>query len=330
VALVMSEHQYSEREACKLLSIDRTTYRYQPRPDHNAELREKLVALARQKPRYGYRRLAALLERDGLKASSQRVYRVYRAERLAVRRLKRKRLVRPAAESTLLTRVNQELAIDFVADGIATGRGLRILTVVDSFTRECPAIEVDTSLCSRRVTRVLDRVIEERGKPETIRCDNGPEFTSRHFLVWCEENGITVTHIQPGKPMQNGHVESFNGRFRDECLNHNWFRTLADARAKIERWRIEYNQERPHSSLDYRTPEEFAKAFSELTNRMGDKAPNPPEPPVAEERSQNGTRGQGFAVAAPNAGAPLTAPCRSASDGSTTGGSDGMGKGELV
>jgi putative transposase len=172
VAFVMSEHQYSEREACKLLLIDRTTYRYQPRPDHNAELREKLVALARQKPRYGYRRLAALLERDGVKSSAQRVYRVYSSERLAVRRSKRKRLVRPAVESATLTRVNQELAIDFVADGLGTGRGIRMLTVVDSFTRECPAIEVDTSLCGRRVTRALDRVIEDRGKPEVIRCDN--------------------------------------------------------------------------------------------------------------------------------------------------------------
>jgi hypothetical protein len=158
----------------------------------------------------------------------------------------------------------------------------------------------------------------------------GPEFTSRHFLVWCEERGITVTHIQPGKPMQNGHIESFNGRFRDECLNHNWFHTLADAREKIERWRKEYNEERPHSSLNYRTPKAFARAFSELTNRMGVRTPTPPEPPAAEERSQNGTRGQGFAVAAPNRGAPLTAACRSASDVSTTGGSDGMGKGELV
>src|SRR5262249_25547520 len=137
VAFVMSEHQYSEREACKLLWIDRATYRYQPRPDHNAELREKLLALARQKLRYGYRRLCALLERDGVKTSPQRVYRIYSAERLAVRRLKRKRLVRPAAETPLLTRSNQELAIDFVTDGIATGRGLRMLTVVDSFTREC-------------------------------------------------------------------------------------------------------------------------------------------------------------------------------------------------
>ena len=302
---MMSEYRYTERKACKLMSIDRSTYRYQPRPDHNAELRSKLLALARQKPRYGYRRLAALLERGGSKASPQRVYRIYSAEHLAVRRLKRKRLVRPAPEEALLSRVNQEWAIDFVSDGLATGRGLRMLTVVDSFTRECPAIEVDTGLSSQRVTRVLDWVIGQRGKPEVIRCDNGPEFTSRHFLAWCEEQGIRLLHIQPGKPMQNGHVESFNGRFRDECLNHHWFRTLADAKEKIERWRMEYNSERPHSSLDYRTPEEFAQTLSELTNGMGFKAPILPEPPVGGEQSQNGTRGQGFADAAPKAGAPL-------------------------
>ena len=326
---MMREHPYSERRACKLLSMDRTTYRYQPRPDHNAELREKLIALARQKPRYGYRRLCALLERGGSKASPQRVYRIYSAEHLAVRRLKRKRLVRPAPETALLTRSNQEWAIDFVADGLATGRGLRMLTVVDSFTRECPAIEVDTGLSSRRVTRALEWVMDQRGKPEVIRCDNGPEFTSRHFLAWCEEKGISLLHIQPGKPMQNGHVESFNGRFRDECLNHNWFTTLADAREKIERWRMEYNEERPHSSLAYRTPAEFAKAYSELTNRMGLTAPIPSEPPVVGEESQSGTHDQGFADAAPKAGAPLTVPCRSAVEYGATGGSDGMGKEEL-
>ncbi len=323
---MVSEFEYSERQACKLLEVDRSTYRYEPRPDHNAELREKLLGLARQKPRYGYRRLCALLERGGSQASAQRVYRIYRAEHLAVRRLKRKRVVRAAPETTQLSRANQEWAIDFVSDGLATGRGLRMLTVVDSFTRECPAIKVDTSLSSRRVTRVLDGVVEQRGKPEVIRCDNGPEFTSRHFLVWCEEKGISLLHIQPGKPMQNGHVESFNGRFRDECLNHNWFTTLGDAKAKIERWRLEYNTERPHSSLAYRTPGEFAKAYSELTNRMGLSAPVPTEPPVAGEGSQSGTRGQGFADAAPRAGAPLTAACRSASKDSATGGSDGMGR----
>jgi putative transposase len=234
VAFVTNEFQYSERPACKLMSIDRTSYRYQPRPDHNAELRSKLIALARQKPRYGYRRLCALLERSGSKASHQRIYRIYSEEHLAVRRSKRKRLVRPAPEGTPLSRPNQEWAIDFVTDGLATGRGLRILTVVDIYTRECPAIEVDTGLSGWRVTRVLDWIIGQRGRPEVIRCDNGPEFTGRHFLAWCAEKGITLLHIQPGRPMQNGHVESFNGRFRDECLNHNWSTTLADAKEKIE------------------------------------------------------------------------------------------------
>jgi putative transposase len=269
VAFVVAEFGVSERWACKLMGMDRSSYRYQPRPDHNAALRDELICLARQRPRYGYRRLAVLLEKRGLRASPQRVYRVYREEHLAVRRLKRKRLLRPAPEAPHLSAPNQEWAIDFLADGLATGRGLRILTVVDSFTRECLAIEADTSLSSRRVTRVLEWVIGQRGQAAVIRCDNGPEFTSRHFLGWCEERGIRLLHIQPGRPMQNGRVESFNGRFRDECLNANWFMTLMDAREKIERWREEYNRERPHSSLAYRTPEEFANACSELTNRMG-------------------------------------------------------------
>jgi len=278
VALVVAEYGYSERQACKLMDVDRSSYRYQPRPDRNAALREQLLALARQKPRYGYRRLTVLLEKRGFPASPQRVYRIYRQEHLAVRRLKRKRLVRPAPEAATLNSPNQEWAIDFMADGLATGRGLRILTVVDSFTRECLAIEADTSLSSRRVTRALEWIIDQRGRVEVIRCDNGPEFTSRHFLGWCEERGIRLLHIQPGRPMQNGRVESFNGRFRDECLNANWFMTVMEAREKIERWREEYNRERPHSSLAYRTPEEFANACSELTNRMG-VTPIPPARP---------------------------------------------------
>lgn len=237
MAYVVAEFGVSERRACKLMGMDRTSYRYQPRPDHNAALREELISLARQRPRYGYRRLAALLEKRGVRASAQRVYRVYREEHLAVRRLKRKRLLRPAPEALQLTAPNQEWAIDFVTDGLATGRGLRMLTVVDSFTRECLAIEADTSLSSRRVTRALEWVIGQRGHPAVIRCDNGPEFTSRHFLGWCEERGIRLLHIQPGRPMQNGRVESFNGRFRDECLNANWFMTLMEAR-ETAAWRI--------------------------------------------------------------------------------------------
>lgn len=250
----------SERRACKLVDLNRSSYRYEPRPDHNAALREALVDLARQKPRYGYRRLHALIERRGFRTSAQRAYRLYRAEGLMVRRLKRKRLSRVPVPSHL-ARPNQEWAIDFLSDSLANGRSIRVLAIVDSFTRENLSLETDTSLSSRRVTRSLEAAVERRGTPESIRCDNGPELTSRHFLSWCEERKIQVIHIQPGKPMQNGHIESFNGRLRDECLNANWFRTVMDASTKISAWRDEYNGERPHSSLGYRTPNEFAEVL---------------------------------------------------------------------
>jgi putative transposase len=276
VAFLMEQFGHSERQACKLLDMDRSSYRYTARPDGNEHLRHELVALARQKPRYGYRRLWALLSASGHQVNVKRIYRLYRQEHLAVRRVKRKRLERGTAVNALLTGPNQEWAIDFMADGIASGRGIRILTVVDGFTRECPSIEVGTSLSSRRVTRVLNAAIEERGAPKSIRTDNGPEFTSRHFVSWCAEQGITLVHIQPGRPMQNGYVESFNGRFRDECLNASWFLNLADAKQKIERWRNEYNAERPHSSLAYRTPNQFAAEFSDLTSGMDAIPPKPP------------------------------------------------------
>ncbi len=213
MAFAMEQYEMSERQACKLVDLDRSSYRYEPRADHNAGLRQELLQLARQKPRYGYRRLHAVLSRRGSPVSAQRVYRLYRAEGLMVRRLRRKRLSRVAVASHLV-RSNQEWALDFVADTLGTGRGIRVLTVVDAFTRECLGLDVDTSLSSRRVTRKLDQIIEERGMPESIRCDNGPELTSRHILGWCADNKINLIHIQPGRPMQNGHVESFNGRFR--------------------------------------------------------------------------------------------------------------------
>jgi len=249
----------SERQACKLLDLDRTSYRYQPKPERNAELRAELIALARQKPRYGYRRLHVLLLRRGWLVNHKRLYRLYREEHLAVRRLRRKRSARPSAPIAQLERADQEWSMDFVMDGLATGRALRVLTVVDSYTRECLAMEVDSCLSSRRVTRALEWIIQQRGTPDSVRCDNGPEFTSRHFLAWCEDRKIGLIHIQPGRPMQNGRVESFNGRLRDECLNANWFATIANAKEKIETWREEYNGERPHSSLGYLTPLEFAR-----------------------------------------------------------------------
>jgi len=258
VAFACEQFQMSERRACKLMGADRGTYRYEPRADRNAALREALVALARQKPRYGYRRLHVLLEKRGHSASVMRIYRLYREEGLAVRRLRRKRLSRVAVASHIV-RANQEWALDFASDALANGRGIRVFAVVDAFTRENLSLEVDTSLSSRRVTRSLEGVVERRGTPEAIRCDNGPELTSRHFLAWCEQRKIQLIHIQPGRPMQNGHIESFNGRLRDECLNANWFQNLADARSKIAAWSEEYNGERPHSSLGYRTPNEFAE-----------------------------------------------------------------------
>jgi putative transposase len=261
VAFAMEQFQMSERRACKLVDLDRSSYQYNPRPDHNAQLREELVLLARHRPRYGYRRLHALLTRQGQNTSVQRVYRVYKQEGLAVRRLRRKRLCRPVAQTPNLWQANQQWSLDFVSDALATGRGIRVLTVVDAFTRECLALETDTSLSSQRVTRALEQIIERRGQPQTIKCDNGPELTSRHFLSWCEERRIQLVHIQPGKPSQNGHVESFNGKFRDECLNASWFRNLSDARTKITKWKGEYNGDRPHSSLGYRTPNEFAEVL---------------------------------------------------------------------
>ena len=282
VTFAVAEYRISERQACRLFEVDRTSYRYEARPDRNAGLRQALLDLARQKPRYGYRRLWAVLAKQGWTVNVKRVYRLYKQEGLLVRRLRRKRLVRVAPVNAHLAAANQEWALDFVCDATATGRGLRILTVVDSFTRECPVIEVNTGLSGQRVTRVLEQVIAERGRPKALRCDNGPEFTSRHFIGWCEEQRIALVHIQPGRPMQNGHVESFNGRLRDECLNASWFHNLNDAKRKIEQWRNEYNSERPHSSLGYRTPEEYAKTCSELTSRMAAIPPDRPSVLLAD------------------------------------------------
>ena len=215
--------------------MDRSSYRYEPQAGPQCGAARELVELARQKPRYGYRRLHVLLERRGQEVNVKRVYRLYREEGLMVRRQRRKRLVRGSPAEPRLLRANQEWAMDFIVDGLASGRMVRILSVVDAYTRECLALEADTSLGSGRVIRVLERLIAERGGPENLRSDNGPEFTSRRMIGWAEDRKITLVHIQPGKPMQNGHVESFHGRLRDECLNAHWFRTLNDVRTTLEK-----------------------------------------------------------------------------------------------
>jgi putative transposase len=258
VGQIREEYAFSQRRACGLLTVAVSNYRYQSQRS-DEPLRTRLVELARQKPRFGYRRLHVLLCRSGETVNHKRVHRVYREAGLGLRRKKRKHCMRVGTPLKARTAANQEWALDFVHDAVESGRAIRVLSVVDAYTRECLALEVDTSFASRRVTRVLEAIIGERGAPQAIRCDNGPELTSRHFLAWCIERQIELVHIQPGRPMQNGRVESFHGKLRDECLRVSWFGNLFEARRKIVAWRGEYNRERPHSSLGYRTPEEFAR-----------------------------------------------------------------------
>jgi putative transposase len=253
------EYRRSERRACQLAGIGRSSCRYQARRREDGELRQRLRELAGERRRFGYRRLAVLLRREGRRVNPKRVYRIYCEEGLAVRRRQGKRLKAAARTPRLLpTRANQVWTMDFTHDQLASGRKFRTLNLMDGFTREALAIEVDTSLPGLRVVRVLEEVARKRGYPQTIQVDNGPEFISRVVDQWAFEHGVELHFIAPGKPTQNAHIESFNGKFRDECLNENWFLTLPEAREKIEAWRRDYNQARPHSALGYLTPEEFA------------------------------------------------------------------------
>ena len=211
VEQVREKYAFSERRACCLVRLAVTTYRY--RSSRSDEpLRTKLVELAREKPRFGYRRLHVLLRRSGERVNHKRLHRIYCEAGLRIRRKKRKHCVREGKPLVARTSANQEWALDFAHDAVACGRAIRVLSVVDAYTRECLALEVDTSFASRRVTRVLEQIVNERGVPQAIRCDNGPELTSRHFLAWCVERKIELLHIQPGKPTQNARVESFHGR----------------------------------------------------------------------------------------------------------------------
>jgi putative transposase len=236
--------------------------RYQSRrAEQDAEVGGRLKQLAFENPRYGSPRLCVLLRREKL-VNHKKVERLYREQGLALRRKKRKRIVRAALERRPTERANQEWALDFVADAVASGRHIRILTVVDVHTRECVALVTDSSIGSLRVIRTLEQAILERGLPERIRSDNGPEMTSRACLAWGMERGIELVHIRPGKPVENAHIESFYGRLREECLNVNWFRNLLDARRRLKMWRAHYNNKRPHSALGNRTPSEYALAIA--------------------------------------------------------------------
>ncbi len=249
----------SERRACRLVGIDRATARYRGRPrDGEAALRRRLHELAGEWPRFGYRRLHALRRREGVVVNHKRIERLYRADGLAVRRRGRKRVARASRGRPTPPRCpNEQWAIDFLSDALASGRRLRVLAVVDTCTREALALEVDTSLSGERVALVRERLAAERGRPRQVVLDNGPELTGRALDRWAHGRGVELRFIDPGKPVQNAVCESFNGRFRDECLNEHWFLGVADARRTIEAWREDCNRSRPHGSLGYRTPEEF-------------------------------------------------------------------------
>ncbi|PYL98650.1 MAG: IS3 family transposase [Verrucomicrobia bacterium] len=264
VEVLMTVQCFGVTRACGLVGISRSLYRYRSRRPDCTPLRSRIEEIAAIKRRYGYRRVYLRLRREGWQVNRKRVYRIYRDAGLAVRRRKRKRiglferkpLPKPIA-------ANLSWSMDFVADGLIGGRRLRCLTIVDDCTRECLAIEVDTSITGLRVQSVLERLADTRGLPKSITVDNGPEFDGQVLDKWAYRSSVHLSFIRPGKPNENAYIESFNGKFRDECLNEHWFISLAHARSVIEAWRIEYNTERPHSSLSNLTPEEFARTIGE-------------------------------------------------------------------
>jgi putative transposase len=251
----------SQRKACSVATCNRKTFRRVLKRTDDAVLLQRLQELAAERRRFGYRRLHVMLRRDGLVANHKRIYRVYAEANLQVRkRVKRRVALGRGEPPAFVSMPNERWSLDFVHDTLQNARRMRTLNVVDDFTREALAIEVDTSISGLRVTRVLDRIAEGRGLPKTIVMDNGTELTSLAMLAWAAKHRVQLHYIAPGKPTQNAFVESFNGKFRDECLNDNVFTTIAEAREIIERWRIDYNGCRPHRSLGQMTPNAFAIA----------------------------------------------------------------------
>jgi len=261
-AYLRTAHGMSERRACRVLTVDRASVRYEAARPDDGPLRERLKALAQERRRFGYRRLHVLLRREGQVVNRKRVQRIYREEKLTVRRRGgRKRALGERRPMETPVAANQRWSLDFVSDQMTDGRRFRILAVVDDCTRECLTLVPDTSISGRRVARELTAIIAWRAKPTTIVSDNGTELTSNAILAWADERKVGWHYIAPGKPQQNGFIESFNGRLRDELLNETLFRSLPHARAALEAWRRDYNHERPHSKLGWMTPRDYASAL---------------------------------------------------------------------
>jgi len=261
VRQVRRTYAVSLRRACGLMQIGMSSFYYEAKPIDDGRLREALKKAAAKRRRWGYRMLAAALRRESFTDNHKRIYRVYREERLQVPvRKKRKAAMWRGEKPEPSCHRDDRWSMDFMSDQLACGRRIRTLNIVDDHTRECLAIEVDTSLGAHRVCRVLDRLVSMRGHPRRILTDNGPEFAGKALDRWAYEHCVELQFIQPGKPVQNAFVESFNGTMRNECLNEHWFLDLEEAKELIEAWRVDYNTERPHSSLGGKTPGEFATA----------------------------------------------------------------------
>jgi putative transposase len=272
-------YQLSENRACGLMGITRWSNRYQSCRDPQNELRMRLRDLAGSRTRYGYRRLTVLLRRQGWNVNAKRVYRLYREEQLQVRTAKRAKQ-EPQLRVPLVAagRANQRWSMDFVSDRLADGRWFRILTVVDQYTRECLCTFADRPQTGEKVVAQMKRLAAVRGIPESITTDNGSEFAGKAMEAWAYQAGVKLDFIRPGKPVENGYIESFNGRLRDECLNGEIFADLAQARQRLESWRQDYNSQRPHSSLADRTPWEFAESLEQRPFALStvNKAGSPP------------------------------------------------------
>lgn len=252
-------HHISERRACNLVRLSRTAYRYCHKQKDDHELRDRLKKLAADHSSYGYLFLHNMLKTEGLVINKKRTYRIYTEEGLQVRTKKRKKLQRDRVPMPVPTKVNERWSMDFVSDQLSSGRRFRVLNVMENFTREMVGQLTSVSITGKQVARYLNQLSEQRQLPKVITCDNGTEFTSKAMFFWSEDKSVRLGFIQPGKPTQNAFVESLNGKFRNECLNRHWFKTLDEARMKIDSWREHYNNVRPHSSLGYIPPVEFSK-----------------------------------------------------------------------
>jgi putative transposase len=270
VRYCQASYGVSERRACRASGMHRSVQQYEGRPDGNGWLRARLKELAEQRRRFGAPRLYYLLRREGHVVNHKRVERVYREEGLSLRRKRRrKRAVQPRVPLERPGQPNQRWSMDFVSDQLYWGRRFRCLAIVDDATKEAPVVQVGVSLTGEHITETLDRLAETYGLPQALRMDNGPEFQSKALDDWAYRHGVKLQFTRPGKPTDNAYIESFIGKLRDECLNESWFTTLEEAKRVIEDWRVDYNENRPHSALGGMPPREFGEKQRTMLNSVG-------------------------------------------------------------